>query len=170
MASSQSFLQTPFGAAREIPISLFLEKILPPLHDSVDLETVTKAAPKRRKHTFNPPVNKNGRLWGYNKQKPSEIKGHNGYRSLQISAGRLSKALEDLSPSFEFRNNDAGLWDLEDRKEDTLPDAYLLVKPLADGSVDWASIAVSGVYRKLSSKGDAEVVRLSCASVLSPLT
>ncbi|KAJ3552850.1 hypothetical protein NM688_g3932 [Phlebia brevispora] len=164
MHPNKDELETPFGKARQIALELFIEQVLPPLHPQIDLQSLmkkTKGVGRRRSPLL--PFTKAGRLWGFATKTPSQIECRNSkevaFNSLRICAGRLGKIVKGLKPTLEYRNNEEALWDLNKRKKDSLPDAYLLAisgpSSTSDG-IKWDAIGVPGVYNKHGTKADAE--------------
>ncbi|KAJ3559785.1 hypothetical protein NM688_g130 [Phlebia brevispora] len=155
-------LDTPFGAAVQVPIQLFITKVLPPLRSEIKFEAmlnnVGKKNARRTKNRL--PVTQNGCLWGYSRKKPSEAVHRRdkqpAFRSLRMCAQKLCRAVKGLKPRLEFRNDGKLLWDLCKRRKDTLPDAYLVVDPGTSEESEWARIAIPGVYNKCDTKDDAE--------------
>ncbi|KAJ3552849.1 hypothetical protein NM688_g3933 [Phlebia brevispora] len=150
-------LSTPFGKARQITTQHFLDKILPPIRADIDFQSLIKKMKRsRRDGRSRMLVTAVDRLWGYSIRTPSQIECKNSkevaFESLRICAGRLANTVKGLKQTLRFRNNEEALWDLDRRKKDSLPDAYLLEDP----TLEWAAIAVPGVYSKHDTKADAE--------------
>ncbi|KAJ3555679.1 hypothetical protein NM688_g2445 [Phlebia brevispora] len=144
-------VNTPFGRADEVPLSTFFEKLLPPLHMSIQLDelvSISKTSDRPK-----PPVTQNGRLWGYAVNRPSGVKGRRllTFNGLLISIGKLVRAIGDLKPVVQFKNNNKAQWSLKDRTAESLPDAYFLIST-PGGCIDWTTIAIPGAYSKIKTR------------------
>lgn len=156
-ANTSKQFKTPFGKGTEVPISIFLDTLLPPLRSGIDLDTLVHH--KSDKGRAKLPITKDGQLWGYSAKKPSEIKGPTGiaFKSLQTCAWRISKAVIGVEQIHKFKNHQR-VKRRPKEEEDELPDAYLLLRSRDTGPIDWPSIAVPGAYEK-SSPETSEAVR-----------
>ncbi|KAF7795020.1 hypothetical protein EIP86_006164 [Pleurotus ostreatoroseus] len=147
-------MNTPFGDATQISASAFIEGLLPPVHPKINVDDICDRV--KVSNIFNAPVTKNGRLWGYSTKTPSVLKTRNAaaFKGLQISAGKLARAVGTIGPALEFKNNDKAEWSLKNRFVDSLPDAYLLFGGSSRhrASPEWTSIAVPGAYSKVRTK------------------
>lgn len=161
-ANNAKRFKTAFGKGTEVPISTFLNTLLPPLRPEIDLDALVHQKSDNGRAKL--PVTKDGLLWGYSMKKPSEIKGSIGaaFKSLQTCVGRLSKAVKGLEQRYEYKNRQRAKRRPKEG-EDELPDAYLVLRSRDNGPVDWLDIAVPGAYDKSAPK-DNEVVSLCLVS------
>lgn len=149
--------KTAFGKGTKVPISIFLNTLLPPLHPGIDLDALVHH--KSNKGRSKLPITKDGQLWGYSVKRPSEVKGpiSTAFKSLQTCAGRIAKAVLGLEQRYEFKNRQRARRRTKEQEEDELPDAYLVLKPRGTSLIDWSSIAVSGTYNKSSPENNEAV-------------
>ena len=144
--------------ATEIPLTAFIQDLLPPVHPDIHIETLCDDI-ERGKHRLL--VAKNGHLWGYSSKFPSELKTpwKTTFKALQQCARKLAQAVEPLQPTLDFRNNPECKCELSRRSFDSLPDAYFLPQDRdPQACPDWTNIAIPGVYFDRDSREYAEEV------------
>ncbi|KAF7795018.1 hypothetical protein EIP86_006162 [Pleurotus ostreatoroseus] len=150
--------------ATEIPLTAFIQDLLPPVHPDIHIETLCDDI-ERGKHRLL--VAKNGHLWGYSSKFPSELKTpwKTTFKALQQCARKLAQAVEPLQPTLDFRNNPECKWELSRRSFDSLPDAYFLPQDRdPQACPDWTNIAIPGVYfdrdsREYAKENDEKITR-----------
>ena len=160
---SANMIATPFGDATEISTQVFLEQVLPPLHDSIHFDALLEEKDVSGRSRL--PVTKNGRLWGFATTKPSELKGQKlaAFHSLPVCISKVIRAVtSDPTTSLGFRNNETSEWSLDKRTADALPDAYFLLKSRRRNLVDWTTIAIPGAYSKECTRRIAQEVCRHC--------
>ena len=116
-------IETPFGKARQLPTQIFLDAFAPPLRPGIDVEGLLNDSNL---------LANNGRLWGYDKKKPSEMEAKYAFTYLARCMSKLSGTFPDHEPHVVFLNNEERQWTSEGKKEDALPDAYLVTKDVSD--------------------------------------
>ena len=166
-------LKTPYGPPTRVPIEVFLGQFLPALPPGVNLSARVGSL-RRRPRLWKRLVTKGDRLWGYSRRDPCQVGADGAFNPLETCFQRLSTAFPGRN-SVSFVNNAGSSWDLWDRSEDALPDAWLeYVGPSASGSNPWSTIAVVGVYQLKANRDTLEDVCLSsffrpCTWLLSNL-
>ena len=103
-------------------------------------------------------VTKGGRLWGYAQRNPSDMERGRAYQYIYSAAERLVKAVPGLAATHRFVHNDANIWNICSRTEDSFPDAYLCPAEDDGQPLSWEKIAVSGVYASEDTEGFAVMV------------
>ena len=158
-------LDTPFGRADWVPLQTFFETFLPSLPAAVNLETIMRRF-KRQKFAANRIITKDGLLWGYAKKKPADFNDSvpsgrsSAFKHLYNCATKLARGLPSLAQKYRLHHNEENAWYVDDRRDDSLPDAYLCRVDNDGLSPTWAEIALSGVYVLEDSEDAAVLVRL----------
>ena len=116
-------LWTPYGDAARVSTKVFLDRFLPALPPGVDLG-IRVASLRRRRKLWRLLVAKNDRLWGYSRRDPFQAEPSCAFTPLQTCYQRLATALPGRN-ALSFINNADGSWNLYERDEDALPDAWL---------------------------------------------
>ncbi|KAF7790468.1 hypothetical protein EIP86_001423 [Pleurotus ostreatoroseus] len=141
-------VETPIGRASQLPISFFVDFVLPPLPGDLIIEPLVQGG------TFRDAITIQGKLWGYTKKSPSGIHSKDtekAFSHLARAIRAITRAvhLEDLS-AMKYLNNKGGVATLEARTDDTLPDAYFLLDEdsVSDAPIHWTQIAAFGEYKR----------------------
>ena len=119
-SSRLSYTDTPFGKARRVTVQTFLDTYAPPLSPEVDIEKLMNTRSI---------VGKNGRLWGYEKKRPSQMSRDYAFSYLSRCVSKLGESSACLWSHQSFQNNLEKKWDLKDAEVTAHADAYILLGP-----------------------------------------
>ena len=97
-------IETPFGKARQLPTQIFLDAFAPSLRRGIDVEGLLNNSNL---------VANNGRIWGYDKKKPSEMEAKYAFAYLARCMSKLSGTFPDHEPHVLFLNNEERQWTSE---------------------------------------------------------
>lgn len=152
MASQLRTVSTDLGPATVLPTKYFLDHILPPLHPSIDLKQVVarlKTWGKKSQRT----ITKAGRWWGFPKN-PEDLH-HEKSAAYQhftrtVRAIATCGAPENVTPGLQFVLNPEYHETSEDRRDNTLPNVYMVPSETDTSDVRWMDISVFGEFNKYS--------------------
>ena len=118
--SGHVYTETPFGRAQHVSIETFLDAYAPLLPSDVNIDELLN------KRDI---VGKNGRMWGYEHKRPSDITRQYAYSSLSRCVSKLAESSASHGPRHLFSNNLSMQWDTGKPAKETYPDAYILLGP-----------------------------------------
>ncbi|KAJ3556689.1 hypothetical protein NM688_g1886 [Phlebia brevispora] len=138
-------LKTPIGLAWQVPTTFFVDKILPPLREELNLDALSN------RQAFRNAVTKKGKLWGYTDKTPAGCHAEDvkAFSIFQRDVHTVVNAIKRFKPSLFFQNNENSQSELDDRTPGSFPDAYFLCPPSSLESVQWSNIAVPGEYKRI---------------------
>ena len=116
--STPTYIKTAYGKARRVSTETFLDTYAPPLPPSVDIDKLLDTRDI---------VCKNGRMWGYEHKRPSDMTPKYAFSYLSRCVSRLAASSASYGPRHSFLNNPDRKWDAKEAASDALPDAYILL-------------------------------------------
>ncbi len=161
---SPFLFETPLGGVREVPVSLFLQRALPPLRHNLDPSVVNAKLSKGTKGSS--VVHKN--RWRSFAKNPAQMPGtaQDVVQAFSEVVAAIVKASgvdagtdgTGFPPSFRFHTTPESKMLYADRKElkDQFPDARLY----RVGADSWSRIVASGEHKQTAKKNDIDDVSL----------
>lgn len=152
-------LRTPFGTAAELPVNIFLDRVLPPLIEGLETKDTAERLARTGKKSFSrQPITLGGRWRGF-AQDPAKMKTTQAFNYFPNAVSAILKASHPNGrtscTSIYFRNDPSCAENVDDtREEGSMPDAYLLS---AERAI-WSNVIASGEYRKTDTERDREIV------------
>lgn len=152
-------VKTQLGTATELSITVFLDRVLPPLKDGVNVKNIAEKLACADERSPCEPIIIAGRWRGF-AQDPAKMEccGNLAFSSLPDTISAIIKAsssdMQMSAPGVYFRNDPSSVISSNSSTQGELPDAYLLCAE----RVIWSNIIASGEYRKTDTKMDREDV------------
>ncbi|KAJ3558267.1 hypothetical protein NM688_g1024 [Phlebia brevispora] len=137
---------TPYGKAVQIPLRVFLHRVLPPLRHPLDPTLVVqKLLRAGRKASAHRPITLKKRWRGF-AQDPAQVEcdPEKVFLPFQNAVRAIMRASGSDQTTTSFHHNPACIMDGDSRNDDTLPDAYLTQR----SSSRWTKIITFGEFHK----------------------
>ncbi|KAJ3543490.1 hypothetical protein NM688_g5849 [Phlebia brevispora] len=162
MAPNKRLISTEIGPATLVSIRYFLDHVLPPLHSSIDLDTVLERL-RRHRQGSRGPITRNGRWWGFAKD-PAQVKrpktGFSNFLGIVSAIARCSIS-KSTKPGLQLLQNPRPTRGSARYDAEALPDAYM-VAPDADRTrVTWTDVVVIGEHEKYFHSKEENITRLT---------
>lgn len=165
MASAQNIsLQTPAGKAVQVTASHFLNTILPPLPEKLDVNQILKRWKRcYKKSSSQKPITLRGRWRGF-PQDPAASRSSRktSFKHLLdvFNAIRNASTVEPAAASRRLQNNPhpVEMSSCDTRDYNSLPDAFFLSCAKEPQQADWWDVEIVGEYNKTNDEVEIQEV------------